>query len=355
VLTWQVSDRQGSATLQVTDRTGVVARAYTDPYGAPRPSTTTLATDRGWLQKTKDTTGLVDLGARYYDPVLGRFLSPDPLSVQVTAQSANAYAYSNNNPVTYTDPTGLYAVDEDGNAYNGNHQIGQDHRRRRTPQQVDHALSELANEHSRQVALSHHTDDPNPGLPVLAPVEEGIDWGNVFQKVGAVLAAGLVTASACAGSAGLACAAAGAMGSMYVTKQFNDADGKETTPTELAVSGTVGAVAAPLSVFAGERLVAVFSRGATSVAAESADEVVGVASNAPKITFGHGARHLEGTGLGVEEVESTILQRVTTAASQATSETGSFWGRIEIRGTTIEYRAYTLPDGTINVGTHYVP
>lgn len=91
------------------------------------------------------------------------------------------------------------------------------------------------------------------------------------------------------------------------------------------------------------------------VAANTADEVVGVASNVPKITFGHGARHLEGTGLGVEEVESTILQRVTTAASHATSETESFWGRIEIRGTTIEYRAYTLPDGTINVGTHYVP
>lgn len=111
VLTWQVSDRQGSATLQVTDRTGAVARAYTDPYGAPRPSTTTLATDRGWLQKTKDTTGLVDLGARYYDPALGRFLSPDPLNVQVTAQSANAYAYGNNNPVSYTDPTGLTSRD----------------------------------------------------------------------------------------------------------------------------------------------------------------------------------------------------------------------------------------------------
>ena len=159
VLTWQVSDRQGSATLQVTDRTGVVARAYTDPYGAPRPSTTALVTDRGWLQKTKDTTGLVDLGARYYDPVLGRFLSPDPLNVQVTAQSANAYAYSNNNPVTYTDPTGLYAVDEDGNAYNGNHQIGHDNRRG-TPQQVERALEQMRYEKS----VNHHTDDPNPGL-----------------------------------------------------------------------------------------------------------------------------------------------------------------------------------------------
>lgn len=227
VLTLQVSDRQGSATLQVTDRTGAVARAYTDPYGAPRPSTTALVTDRGWLQKTKDTTGLVDLGARYYDPALGRFLSPDPLNVQVTAQSANAYAYSNNNPVTFTEPTGLYAVDEDGTAYNGNHQIGQDNRRRRTPQQVDQAVSELAHEHSRQVALSHHTDDPNPGL---APVEEGIDWGNVFQKAGAVLLAGLATAGVCAETALLGCAVAGSAAQMFVTEQFNDADGKETTP-----------------------------------------------------------------------------------------------------------------------------
>jgi hypothetical protein len=89
--------------------------------------------------------------------------------------------------------------------------------------------------------------------------------------------------------------------------------------------------------------------------AESGDEAVQAATNVPKITFGHGARHLEGTGLGVEEVESTILEQVTSDASKATSGTSSFWGRIEIKGTTVEYRAYTLPDGTINVGTYYVP
>lgn len=66
------------------------------------------------------------------------------------------------------------------------------------------------------------------------------------------------------------------------------------------------------------------------------------------------ARHLEGTGLSAAQVESTILKRVTTEASQA-STTGSFWGRVQISGTTIEYRAYTLPDGTINVGSCYVP
>ena len=37
------------------------------------------------------------------------------------------------------------------------------------------------------------------------------------------------------------------------------------------------------------------------------------------------------------------------------SETGGFWGRVTVEGQTIEYRAFTLPDGTINVGTYYPP
>ncbi len=33
--------------------------------------------------------------------------------------------------------------------------------------------------------------------------------------------------------------------------------------------------------------------------------------------------------------------------------TGSFWGRILVDGVVIEYRAFTLADGTVNVGTYY--
>lgn len=74
----------------------------------------------------------------------------------------------------------------------------------------------------------------------------------------------------------------------------------------------------------------------------------------PGITFGHGARHLAGTGLDQTDVEGAIEAQVKDQASRASS-TGSFWGRVEVDGQTIEYRAYTLPDGTINVGTYYVP
>ena len=54
-----------------------------------------------------DLIELVNMDGRMYDPVLGRFLSPDPL-VQAPdfTQSLNRYAYCLNNPLSLTDPTG---------------------------------------------------------------------------------------------------------------------------------------------------------------------------------------------------------------------------------------------------------
>ncbi len=46
-------------------------------------------------------------GARYYDPVLGRFITPDTIvQAPYDPQSLNRYAYCRNNPVKYVDPTG---------------------------------------------------------------------------------------------------------------------------------------------------------------------------------------------------------------------------------------------------------
>jgi len=48
-------------------------------------------------------------GARYDSSSMGRFLSPDPLGGDLTnPQSLNRYSYVLNNPLTNTDPTGLY-------------------------------------------------------------------------------------------------------------------------------------------------------------------------------------------------------------------------------------------------------
>src|SRR5271156_6052316 len=50
-------------------------------------------------------------GARYYASSMGRFMSPDPAGMMAAdiefPQSLNRYAYVWNNPLSFTDPTGL--------------------------------------------------------------------------------------------------------------------------------------------------------------------------------------------------------------------------------------------------------
>jgi hypothetical protein len=71
-----------------------------------------------------------------------------------------------------------------------------------------------------------------------------------------------------------------------------------------------------------------------------------------EVTFGHGARHLAGTGLSAAQVEGLITRQVQQSV-QGASAVGNFWGRLNVGGQTIEYRAFPLPSGAINVGTYY--
>jgi hypothetical protein len=55
---------------------------------------------------------LYDYGARWYDPQIGRFISPDIIIPNpANPQSFNRYAYVKNNPVKYSDPSGHCGVD----------------------------------------------------------------------------------------------------------------------------------------------------------------------------------------------------------------------------------------------------
>src|SRR5690554_1600551 len=55
-------------------------------------------------------TGLYYAGARYYDPRTSIFISVDPLAEQ--APDWTPYRYGFNNPVKYTDPTGMFENDD---------------------------------------------------------------------------------------------------------------------------------------------------------------------------------------------------------------------------------------------------
>ncbi|BBC29386.1 hypothetical protein SGFS_006800 [Streptomyces graminofaciens] len=107
-LTYLLADTQASTQLTVDASTGTPTRRRYTPFGDERNGTLPTGTDNGFLGKTEDTsTGLSLLGARAYDPHLGRFLSPDPLSAPYSPQNLSAYSYSRNDPINYSDPSGL--------------------------------------------------------------------------------------------------------------------------------------------------------------------------------------------------------------------------------------------------------
>jgi RHS repeat-associated protein len=103
--------------VQITNVTNTVTRRQADPFGAPRNAAAGMdhesapgggwVGDRGFLDKTADSTGLTSVGARFYDSLLGGFVSVDPVMDLSDPQQWHAYGYANNNPTTWSDPTGL--------------------------------------------------------------------------------------------------------------------------------------------------------------------------------------------------------------------------------------------------------
>lgn len=59
-----------------------------------------------WRTRRMDPTGFYWLGARYYDPIAGRFISCDPFGHEA---SWDLYSYANGDPVNYLDPDGRLA------------------------------------------------------------------------------------------------------------------------------------------------------------------------------------------------------------------------------------------------------
>jgi RHS repeat-associated protein len=82
--------------------------AYGPQTDAPAIPTDLLsyAQSLNWHSKAQDPTGLIWMGARYYDPKGGRFLSPDPVSYPICL---DLYTYANGDPINYIDPDGRFS------------------------------------------------------------------------------------------------------------------------------------------------------------------------------------------------------------------------------------------------------
>jgi RHS repeat-associated protein len=66
------------------------------------------------FQTVLGSMGLNHMNGRVQDAITGRFLSADPYVQNPSTQSYNRYSYVNNNPLSYTDPTGFATQARDG-------------------------------------------------------------------------------------------------------------------------------------------------------------------------------------------------------------------------------------------------
>jgi RHS repeat-associated protein len=111
-VTYLLADQQGTSELAVDGQTQAAGVRWFDPFGAARGPAPVpwLGGSRGFVGGTADpVTGYTNLGAREYDPANGRFLSRDPVLNPDDPQSLNGYSYASNDPVSLSDPSGLWS------------------------------------------------------------------------------------------------------------------------------------------------------------------------------------------------------------------------------------------------------
>jgi RHS repeat-associated protein len=118
---WILTDHLNSATVIVKENgvrslkpdTPPLEKSATSRAVYRRSTPTAPAPWKGTGQLSQmDAIGLYHYGARFYDPALGRWAQPDTL-VPVEVQGVQAwdrYAYVNNNPLRFTDPSGHFAL-----------------------------------------------------------------------------------------------------------------------------------------------------------------------------------------------------------------------------------------------------
>lgn len=105
-LTWLAGDHHGTGEVAIDAGTLAPARRRLDPFGMDRGAPVAWPGERGFVGGVQDPTGLTHLGAREYDPTLGRFTSVDPVFDTDDPQSMTGYAYCSSDPVNCVDADG---------------------------------------------------------------------------------------------------------------------------------------------------------------------------------------------------------------------------------------------------------
>jgi len=107
-------DHLGSTSI-VTGTNGTLQKEmYYYPFGRTYYTSGSPAIKYKFTSAEEDSLGFYHLGARYYDPTIGRFVSADSIVPDYSdPQTLNRYSYCRNNPLIYTDPSGhIFGIDD---------------------------------------------------------------------------------------------------------------------------------------------------------------------------------------------------------------------------------------------------
>jgi RHS repeat-associated protein len=104
------NDHLGTPQVLTDDTGAIVWKAVYTPFGEAAPSIQTVENPFRFPGQYYDQeTGLHYNYFRYYNPQTGRYITPDPIGLE---GGINLFAYTENNPINFVDPLGLYSWNE---------------------------------------------------------------------------------------------------------------------------------------------------------------------------------------------------------------------------------------------------
>ncbi|MBL8099772.1 MAG: hypothetical protein JNK81_11360 [Anaerolineales bacterium] len=113
-LKYLLTDHLGSVVVITDDEGDLISQQRYLPFGGVRtiPNSPITNTDYGYTgqRNLDEDLGLMDYKARFYSPVLNRFIQPDTIIPSLySPQTLNRFSYVGNNPINFNDPTGHIA------------------------------------------------------------------------------------------------------------------------------------------------------------------------------------------------------------------------------------------------------